>query len=391
MSRVLFVQNSLPRYRVPFFERLRVRLAVDGIELALAYGRPRGVEAAKAYQAELGWGDQLRNRSLSVGRRDLVWHPCLSAARKADLVVVEQASRLLTNYALLAAQIRGGTPVAFWGHGANQKTHAASGGAELVKRHVSRLPHWWFPYTELSKRLVVGLGYPADRITVVQNAVDTSDIGAQSGDVARFRAGHGLGNGPIGLFSGSLYREKRIGFLLEAADRIHARRPDFRLILLGDGPDRAAVVRDIAARPYAKYLGGRFGRDRAVPFAAARLMLIPGVVGLAVVDAFAAALPLVTTAIDYHSPEIDYLRPGENGIVVAAASSVDAYADAVLRVLGDDAFYERLVTGCRAAAAVYTLDAMVERFAEGIRRALAAPRLRARPSGSAGAPEAASA
>jgi L-malate glycosyltransferase len=39
-------------------------------------------------------------------------------------------------------------------------------------------------------------------------------------------------------------------------------------------------------------------------------MLMPGLVGLAVLDAFADGIPRVTTVIEYHSPEIEYLVPG---------------------------------------------------------------------------------
>jgi glycosyltransferase involved in cell wall biosynthesis len=373
MSRVLFIAHSLPQYRVPFFNALRDRLAVTGVDVAVAYGTPRGSEAAKGYQAELEWGTLLQNRSLSLGRRGLLWQPCLREAWQADLVVVEQASRLLANYILLAAQAVGSTRVAFWGHGANHNPHEAYAAAELVKRRISRLPHWWFAYTERSRQIVRHLGYPGDRITVVHNATEKPDLRYAAVHGATFRKQHTLGNGPIGLFMGSLYPEKRLAFLFQAADRIYARRSDFRLVLVGDGPDREAVLDCVAKRAYARYLGPRFGHDRVAPLAAARVVLMPGLVGLAVVDAFAARRPLITTAVDYHSPEIEYVRDGSNAVVVADASNVEAYADAVLAVLSDDAFYNRLTEGCRSASAVYTLDAMVERFARGIVCALSAP------------------
>src|SRR6266536_4368128 len=49
-------------------------------------------------------------------------------------------------------------------------------GAEAVKRVASRLPHWWFAYTEGSRARVEALGFSPERITVVQNAVDTAGL-----------------------------------------------------------------------------------------------------------------------------------------------------------------------------------------------------------------------
>jgi hypothetical protein len=48
---------------------------------------------------------------------EAVWQPVLSATRKADLVIVDQASRLLVNYVLLARQRFGGPSIALWGMG----------------------------------------------------------------------------------------------------------------------------------------------------------------------------------------------------------------------------------------------------------------------------------
>jgi hypothetical protein len=62
---------------------------------------------------------------------------------------------------------------------------------------------------------------------------------------------------------------------------------------------------------------------------------MPGLVGLTVLDCAAAGIPIVTTAYPYHSPEIEYLRAGGNGLIVDDSRSVGAYAEAVVSVLQD--------------------------------------------------------
>jgi glycosyltransferase involved in cell wall biosynthesis len=100
------------------------------------------------------------------------------------------------------------------------------------------------------------------------------------------------------------------------------------------------------------------------------LFLMPGLVGLAIVDAFAARLPVVTTSIPIHSPEIEYLQPGENGSL--CDFNEDAYARAVAALLGDERGLERMQQAAAATAEQLTLDNMVGAFADGILRCLEA-------------------
>jgi hypothetical protein len=97
---------------------------------------------------------------------------------------------------------------------------------------------------------------------------------------------------------------------------------------------------------------------------------MPGLVGLAIVDSFAAEAPIITTSVPYHSPEIEYLEDGVNGILVRDEYSPDQFAQAVLEVLTDESLGTRLRSGCRIAAERYTNEEMVHRFANGIERAL---------------------
>jgi glycosyltransferase involved in cell wall biosynthesis len=299
----------------------------------------------------------------------------------ANLVIVEQASRLLLNYELLWHQRRGRTRVAFWGHG-RSFAGDASPVAERVKARVSGRVHWWFAYTERTARILTQLGYPADRVTVVDNAIDTEQLAAQieharaAAIPAELRRELELGHGPVGLFLGTLREDKGLEVLFDAADRIHQERDDFRLLVVGSGPLEDEVERRAGDRSWLHHLGSRYGEDLAGVLALADLVLLPGAVGLVALDSFVAAAPLVTAVERDHGPELAYLRHRENALVVEGGTDPARYAEAVLEVLGDDELAARLVAGCEASATRYTIDAMVRAFAQGIRRALAAPALR---------------
>ena len=176
-----------------------------------------------------------------------------------------------------------------------------------------------------------------------------------------------------GVFLGSLTREKRIEFLLDASARIAARRPDFRLVVAGDGDERDRVLAAASSRPWMRYLGRVDDlAARARLLAVADGLLVPGLVGLVALDSFAAGAPLVTTAVDFHSPEIEYVRDGVNGAIAATPEDANAYAGLALEVMTGDRLRERLLRGCAEARRTFTLAAMVDRFAGGVRAALEA-------------------
>jgi L-malate glycosyltransferase len=354
---VAFIQEWLPRYRLPFFNLLRDVLAAQRIELRLYYGQPAGAVAKRSDAAGLPWACQIVNSHLGP----LVWQPVWRQARRADLVIVDQANRLALNYLLLAARPVGGPRVAFFGHGANRLGNPAS-LRERWRRIVARTPDWWFPYTDGAADRVLSAGYPADRITVVQNAVDTSGLAAV--DIPK-RTGRCI-------YVGSLYESRRLPFLLEAADSIAANVPHFELIVVGDGPLCPWVQNEAEIRPWLHHVGSNHGAARDKLFVSSELTLVPGSVGLVVVDSFAARAPLVTIDKALHGPEAEYLHDGVNGRVLAPGPA-GRYAEAVTQLLMDRALRGRLVDGCVSSSRKYTIEAMATNFASGIMAALDMP------------------
>lgn len=80
---------------------------------------------------------------------------------------------------------------------------------------------------------------------------------------------------------------------------------------------------------------------------------------------------MITTAAARHSPEIAYLRNGVNGLVVNGGA--DAYAKAVIELLREKDRLAALKQAALLDARSFTLNNMVNRFADGIERCLAMP------------------
>jgi glycosyltransferase involved in cell wall biosynthesis len=95
---------------------------------------------------------------------------------------------------------------------------------------------------------------------------------------------------------------------------------------------------------------------------------MPGRVGLGILDSLAAGLPLVTTRISIHTPEVEYLEDGYNGLMTEP--NPEAYAHAVIRLLSTPNELRRLKAGAQTSSEKYSIEAMVDNFHRGIQDCL---------------------
>lgn len=376
---VLVVQRRLTHYRVPFFEALRGELAARGYTLRLAVGQATPQEAKKHDTGHLDWAIPLQTRYFWGGR--VCWQPFANALGDADLVVITHENKLLYN--LVVQFMHRHRRVALWGHGANLQGDASS-LREKFKRLTARQADWWFAYTDMSLSLLAQTGYPRERTTVLNNAVDTRALALmhEQVDVSRLeslRVRLNLADRLVGIFVGSLYAEKRVAFMLEAADHIHQALPSFAFLVVGSGPQQKLIEDFCRQHDWAHYLGATTGQDKVDLLAVSNVMLNPGLVGLGILDAFVCQVPMVTTDCGLHSPEIAYLVNGENGLMTS--NTMDAYVSQTTNLLRDPASLARLRAGCATSAKLYTIENMACNFAAGVAACFASPLKRFRDRG----------
>jgi glycosyltransferase involved in cell wall biosynthesis len=372
--RVLIAEPYAAQYRRAFYEGLRARLAHEGIEFDLVYGDPTPDEAQKSDAISLDWGIHIPSKYIGFSNMKLTYQPIIKLSSCYDLVIINQENKLLANPILLFMNRLGLTRVAYWGHGKNfQGTDSFI--ARRMKRAMTPHVHWWFAYNELSASVVRETGFPDERITRVMNTIDNEVLASDLANITPAEIDHQrrklrLQGQNVCIYVGGMYDKKRLPFLLAACERIRRKVEDFEIVFLGSGVDRPIVERFAATNPWAVICGPTFGREKAVNLRLAKLLLMPGLVGLALIDSFAAQVPIVTTAISYHSPEIDYLIDGTNGVIVGSADSVSDYSDRVIALLTHQERLSLLRSGCKDAATKHTMASMVDRFSNGILGAL---------------------
>lgn len=351
MPRVLIIQAEMKHYRVPFFTQLHAALGQDGIELAVAYSAQNQKQATRKDGAELPPEFGRKVRGYWFAERFLyqsVWGEVL----KADLVIVGNENKYLVNPLLLLLSALRLKTVAFWGLGPNMHPDR-SALSEWIKEKMVTTVDWWFAYTETIAEYLRQHGMEVDRVTNVQNATDTVELRRLLSEIQDDEALQakaeltGNAASKVGIYCGLLGEIKAIPMLIEAARLVRQRCPDFHLVIVGNGPDRAWVEQAIVGEPWIHYMGSKFGRDSAMLYKISDVFLLAGTAGLAIVDSFAAGLPLIATHLPTHPPEVSYLCDGENGKITPHTAS--AFADAVVEVLRKPALMATLRHGAALA------------------------------------------
>jgi len=376
-KKVALLCGYLPQYRIPFVRMLSEKCHQKGIDLKVIYGNPVKDKRLRADQADFAPGRFVSNRFISCGKYTAIWQPALSLLRDTDLIIVEQQSKYILNYVLIAGQLLGLRKVAFFGHSRNLQAKSHRTIVEISKRWMATLPYWWFVYSPREAKYLKQLGFSEDRVTIFYNTIDTtrllqwrSDI--STAEISELRRKLNLTSDNVCIYVGGMYPDKRMEFLIAACRRIRALIPDFSMLFVGVGSDAPIVKRFCAEQSWAFYLGPLFEREKAKVYMLAKLLLMPGAVGLAILDAFAMRVPIVTTGFRLHGPEIDYLENDHNGVMVEPATDIDRYASAVAELLTNPERLAEMAENCERSASRLTIENMANHCLDGILRALAA-------------------
>jgi glycosyltransferase involved in cell wall biosynthesis len=263
--------------------------------------------------------------------------------------------------------------VAFWGHGRNRQSTNPQGFRERFKRLMTMRADWYFAYTDQSRSTLLEFGYPDEKITVFNNAIDTRQLRADQQSIRdderrALAESLGLDGMPVGMFLGSLYAQKGLDICLQSALAVRRRVPDFHWLVVGDGPDRYKVEAMAAEHPWVHWVGAKLGRDKALFASLADVFMIPSAIGLVALDSLVLGKPIVTMHDNAHGPEIAYLQHGVNALMTS--NDIEDYSDSLAKLLLDAQALKRMQQACLEMGEHYTVEAMISRVRQGVLSAL---------------------
>jgi len=162
------------------------------------------------------------------------------------------------------------------------------------------------------------------------------------------------------VFVGRLTRAKALWTAIDAIALV----PAARLVVVGDGPDRAELEQragSSAAAGRIQFRGARSRDDALVSVAGATAALLSSDyenLPHSVVEALAVGVPVVATAVG-GVPEV--VHDGENGLLVRPGRP-EELADAIRRVLEEDGLRDRLAAGAKPSVEAISSEAIYGRL-----------------------------
>ena len=356
--KIVLLQRVLPAYREPLFESLRSQAQAADHDFDL-WVSPASVSfARRGTEGRLPWMRTLPVKSLPAWLGGLAWQSLpWREVLAADVVIVPDSARCLSNGAALLLRRLFGKPVLTWGHGANFQPDWLSRSMAALRYRYLRLAGGQLVYTESCVAPLVAAGFDRTRIAVTENAIDASaavGLHPQHPEVLDFRARHDLGDDPCVVFLGGWYARKRPELVVQLGQALRERVPQARVLVIGGG-DGLAVLKAQRLH-WLTLLGPLHGRDKFVALSAARCLAVSGAAGLNLLDAMTVGLPVVLPQRPDHGPEVAYVQQRMNGLVVA--DDVAQMAEACKLLLLDAGLQSNLSAGARQTAERLTVRNM---------------------------------
>ena len=269
------------------------------------------------------------------------------------------AGRWYDRPVILKAESRGEASGAFFDAGLqrlglSRESRLARTGLRLRDRVLAGASGWVAMSTDLADEFLAS-GVPAGRIHRIPNPIDTEVFRPPSSS-ERSEIRRRLDLDPVAptvLYAGRFVEYKGILDIAEAWPAVLARRPDARLVFLGEGgTDIAACAGELHRR--VEELGLKDSvrieppvSDVAPWLMAADVFALPTrdeAFGLAAAEAMACGLAVVATSVGGLA---DFVRDGDNALTVAPSDPV-GLATAILEAIDSDRFRPGLRAQARA-------------------------------------------
>ena len=269
-----------------------------------------------------------------------------------------------------------GRKVLLWGHGYSKREGAVR---RSLRNFVGKLANGVIVYTRTTaKNLEERGGFNVDKVFVAQNAIDQTPIqnairswAGKQRELADFRNRFHISDSSTAIFVSRLEYENRIDVALKALRFVRKEFVDANFVIIGDGPDRLRLeklVTDLSLADAVHFAGAIYDEHELAPWMmSSALFCYPTNIGLSIQHAFGYGLPVITSDnIQSQNPEIESLRPGENGLLYNDGDERDL-TDKWLKVLREPSFRKKLGKNAMSTAGeVYTIENMVEGFRSAI-------------------------
>ncbi|MDD2684578.1 MAG: glycosyltransferase family 1 protein [Gallionella sp.] len=195
-------------------------------------------------------------------------------------------------------------------------------------------------------------------VIVVSRGVDAT-LFHPSKRSAELRATWGAqDNTPVVMLVSRIAAEKNLQLVIQTFDKMHAINPTAKLVMVGDGPARAALQ---SAHPHVLFVGMKTGDELAAHYASGDIFLYPSLTetyGNVTVEAMASGL--ATLAYDYAAAR-QHIRQEHNGLL-APFDDAASFTAIATGLVSDPERIQRLRTAARQTVESLTWDHIMQQM-----------------------------
>lgn len=210
--------------------------------------------------------------------------------------------------------------------------------------------------TEGIRRELAAHGY--GNLVVVARGVDTALFSPERRSMELRRQWGVATHDPVAIYVGRIAAEKNLPLVISAFEEMRRRQPRTKLVMVGDGPERAALQ---ARFPEFVFSGMRTGTDLAAHYASADVFLFPSVTetyGNVTMEAMASGLAVV--AYNYAAAE-EHIRPNVNGLLADFDNGLQ-FIRLAAELVGEPERIRSLGYNARLTAEAIRWDGVYDRF-----------------------------
>ena len=206
----------------------------------------------------------------------------------------------------------------------------------------------------LRREMIEQRGIPAEKITVIPNAVDIEAFKVREGADPALRAALGLVGKRVVGFIGSFYAYEGLELLIRSMPAVLAHDPDVRLLLVGGGPQESALkalVRELALDNCVQFTGRvphaevqrYYDLVDLLAYPRLKMRLTDLVTPLKPLEAMAQEKLVIASDVGGHR---ELIRDGENGFLFEQGSA-ESLARKVIEVFSSQEQWQRIRTAGR--------------------------------------------
>jgi len=281
------------------------------------------------------------------------WRAIIETIRKIDPDLVHAQSLGSGIPALISKKLLK-IPYAVWGQGSD--VYFPQGFLISTLKSVIKNAEAAIALTEDMKRAMQEI-YPRD-IIVVPNGIDIADQLDESS--IKDEAAHGK----CILSVGRLESVKGVQYLIRAMKRVHDNIPDARLIIIGNGQERAmleALSIQLGIQKNVQFVG-KVPHEKVLSFMQqADVFVLPSLsegFPMVIIEALACGLPVVASGVG-GVPEI--ITNEANGYLVKAKDT-ESIADNILLLLQDEKLRKKISDNNKQLVKKYTWENVITRL-----------------------------